>query len=348
MAELKVEKPSAPPKRTREELTALYAKSRGPEEMNVKDIAKNKELFSGISYAPASDDTPKSFVDAVEEAAIVGGGAAGAFRAQQLANAKAVNIARASGTTTPTSPQTLAPPDTRAPLRMPTTGNAGGGGGTASGGLITQGAQPNTSVIESGRTPFADPSTLRNVTPRSGAGIGSVLSGGAVLNPVVAGLAATAAMTGQAGKGSEVVLEGSTADMIRNPAKYAVRAESIKGPPVSPQELASLPAEFNSKEPTTAPVTPPVSRSAPEQRSPMEQQMSAPKAIPVAEPVAAPAVDTDRAAALFAKTHGSAFDPKSSMDKKKMAAITNLMGQEGSEALTPNQFALKIYRTTKK
>jgi len=80
----------------------------------------------------------------------------------------------------------------------------------------------------------------------------------------------------------------------------------------------------------------------------MEQQMSAPKAIPVAEPVAAPAVDTDRAAALFAKTHGSAFDPKSSMDKKKMAAITNLMGQEGSEALTPNQFALKIYRTTKK
>ena len=62
----------------------------------------------------------------------------------------------------------------------------------------------------------------------------------------------------------------------------------------------------------------------------------------------APAVDTDRAAMLFAKTHGSAFDPKSSMDKKKMAAITNLMGQEGSEALTPNQFALKIYRTTKK
>ena len=62
----------------------------------------------------------------------------------------------------------------------------------------------------------------------------------------------------------------------------------------------------------------------------------------------APAVDTDRAAMLFAKTHGSAFDPKSSADKKKMASITSLMGQEGSEALTPNQFALKIYRTTKK
>ena len=62
----------------------------------------------------------------------------------------------------------------------------------------------------------------------------------------------------------------------------------------------------------------------------------------------APAVDADRAAMLFAKTHGSAFEPKSSADRKKMAAITSLMGQEGSEALTPNQFALKIYRTTKK
>jgi hypothetical protein len=93
--------------------------------------------------------------------------------------------------------------------------------------------------------------------------------------------------------------------------------------------------------------------SSTSQRTPAEQKvadiygfdvpLAAPKAIPVAEPV-----DTDRAAMLFAKTHGSAFDPKSSMDKKKMAAIINLMGQEGSEALTPNQFALKIYRTTKK
>lgn len=71
--------------------------------------------------------------------------------------------------------------------------------------------------------------------------------------------------------------------------------------------------------------------------------MVAPKSVPVAEPV-----DTNRAAALFAKTHGTSFDPKSSMDKKKMAAITSLMGQKGSESLTPNQFALKIYQTTKK
>jgi len=66
-----------------------------------------------------------------------------------------------------------------------------------------------------------------------------------------------------------------------------------------------------------------------------------PKAIPVAEPVE---VDQDRAMALFQNTHGGPFDPKSSMDKAKMAAIQNLMAQKGSERLTPNQFSLKIYR----
>jgi len=66
-----------------------------------------------------------------------------------------------------------------------------------------------------------------------------------------------------------------------------------------------------------------------------------PKAIPVAEPIE---VDQDRAMALFQNTHGGPFDPKSSMDKAKMAAIQNLMAQKGSERLTPNQFSLKIYR----
>jgi len=56
---------------------------------------------------------------------------------------------------------------------------------------------------------------------------------------------------------------------------------------------------------------------------------------------------TDKAAALFQRTHGSAFDPKSSKDKKKMASIQSLLSQEGSDKLTPNQFALRIYRTTK-
>jgi len=51
--------------------------------------------------------------------------------------------------------------------------------------------------------------------------------------------------------------------------------------------------------------------------------------------------------ALFTKTHGGSFDPKSAVDRKKMSAITNLMTQEGIASMTPNQFALAIYRTTK-
>lgn len=69
-----------------------------------------------------------------------------------------------------------------------------------------------------------------------------------------------------------------------------------------------------------------------------------PKAIPVAEPVK---VDSERALALFQNTHGIPFDPKSSMDKDKMAAIQSLMAQKGSEKLTPNQFSLQIYRQSK-
>ena len=67
----------------------------------------------------------------------------------------------------------------------------------------------------------------------------------------------------------------------------------------------------------------------------------------IGEAVEAEPVDMNRAATLFAKTHGGRFNPKSRVDRKKMAAITNLMAQKGSEKLTPNQFALTIYRTTK-
>jgi len=67
----------------------------------------------------------------------------------------------------------------------------------------------------------------------------------------------------------------------------------------------------------------------------------------IGEAVEAEPVDMNRAATLFAKTHGGQFNPKSSVDQKKMAAITNLMAQKGSEKLTPNQFALLVYRTSK-
>jgi hypothetical protein len=82
--------------------------------------------------------------------------------------------------------------------------------------------------------------------------------------------------------------------------------------------------------------------NVPKEVSNSESQPLIPKAIPVAEQP-----DFNRAAALFATTHGSAFDPKSAMDRKKMAAITSLMGQPESQNLTPNQFAMKVYRSTK-
>ena len=76
---------------------------------------------------------------------------------------------------------------------------------------------------------------------------------------------------------------------------------------------------------------------------PADITAGAPKALIVPEQ----ADLTEKAAALFRHTHGGPFDPKSSMDKKKMAAIQSLLSQEGSDKLTPNQFALRIYRTTK-
>ena len=88
------------------------------------------------------------------------------------------------------------------------------------------------------------------------------------------------------------------------------------------------------------------------QRSPTERQMTSADAditagAPKATIIPEQADLTEKAIALFRHTHGGPFNPKSSMDKKKMAAIQGLLSQEGSDKLTPNQFALAIYRTTK-
>lgn len=142
---------------------------------------------------------------------------------------------------------------------------------------------------------------------------------------------------------------------MKNPKPAAAPAPAAKPAPAS-----SEPA------PASSPAT------AGAQKSPIERQMIAPKAIPVADPNpkfaqayrdASPAekqrmrqeapsegpakIDTERALALFQNTHGGPFDPKSSMDKDKMAAIQSLMAQKGSEKLTPNQFSLQIYRQSK-
>jgi len=120
---------------------------------------------------------------------------------------------------------------------------------------------------------------------------------------------------------------------------------NIKNP--NPAAPDPIPAPASSE---PAPPSSPATAGA--QKSSMERQMgtmnaaiaAAPKAIPVEEPAK---VDMDRAMALFQNTHGGPFDPKSSMDKGKLAAIQNLMAQKGSESLTPNQFSLKIYRQSK-
>jgi hypothetical protein len=61
------------------------------------------------------------------------------------------------------------------------------------------------------------------------------------------------------------------------------------------------------------------------------------------------AVDEEKALKLFTKIHGKGgFDSRSSKDLAKMDAIKALMGQEGSDNMTPNQFAMKIYASQKR
>lgn len=324
---------------------ALYAKDRGLREMYVKDSDLNKELFSEISYAPASDDTPKSFVDAVEEAAIVGGGVGGSFRAQQMADRKAADLERRSGSTPkPNTNLTNTRPNTGLTTTTPNTGvtttapNTGLTTTSPNTGLTAPNSAPNTSLVQ-------DPQ-MRNVTPIRGPGIGAVASGGLVLNPVAGVIAALLASTNSANKGSE------TRNAIRE-IEEEFKAEQEKNKSQMPADVGNQRSPLDRQ--MTAPVEPKYTSQSEEgpQRSPVERQAPAASQEEVLPPLKAlmmpeePTTDST-ALSLFEKTHGGPFDPKSSMDKKKMAAITNLMGQEGSDKLTPNQFALKIYRTTKK
>ena len=48
---------------------------------------------------------------------------------------------------------------------------------------------------------------------------------------------------------------------------------------------------------------------------------------------------------LFKDAHGGPFDPKSSMDRRKMGEIKQLLAEQGGQGdMTNNQFALKLYR----
>lgn len=326
---------------------ALYAKNRGLREMYVKDSDLNKELFSEISYAPASDDTPKSFVDAVEEAAIVGGGVGGSFRAQQMADRKAADLERRSGSTPkPNTNLTNTRPNTGLTTTTPNTGvtttapNTGLTTTSPNTGLTAPNSAPNTSLVQ-------DPQ-MRNVTPIRGPGIGAVASGGLVANPLALGTLAFLGSTGTANQGSET--QSFLNDLQAN---WRAIQEKQKADAQMPADVGNQRSPLDRQ--MTAPVEPKYTSQSEEgpQRSPVERQASAASQEEVLPPLKAlmmpeePTTDST-ALSLFEKTHGGPFDPKSSMDKKKMAAIINLMGQEGSDKLTPNQFALKIYRTTKK
>jgi hypothetical protein len=65
-------------------------------------------------------------------------------------------------------------------------------------------------------------------------------------------------------------------------------------------------------------------------------------------PKAAPVIDEARMAALFRKTTGTAFDPKSRVDKTRMADLTSFI-EKDPDLLNKSdtKIALDYYRTLK-
>ena len=58
-----------------------------------------------------------------------------------------------------------------------------------------------------------------------------------------------------------------------------------------------------------------------------------------------PEVDYDQKAIdLFKTVHATEFDPKSSMDKGKIDKMKKLLAGNKGKKMTPNQFALQVYR----
>lgn len=68
-----------------------------------------------------------------------------------------------------------------------------------------------------------------------------------------------------------------------------------------------------------------------------------------APPEARPVYDQELLSKLFKTTHGTSFNPKAKGDVKAMAEIETLLDEMGGELgnMTPNQFALQIYRKFK-
>ena len=85
-------------------------------------------------------------------------------------------------------------------------------------------------------------------------------------------------------------------------------------------------------------------KAAKEERKAAKEEEAADGDVDVSGAAKAVPVDDMDAMNLFRVVHGGDFDPKSSMDKKKLSQIQENLTKDDFKGLSPNQFALKMYR----
>lgn len=329
-----------------------------------KELSDYNSLADYVSALVADAFSGKSAEK--DKAAILPSGPAGAFRAKQMQDLKDADLARKSAEESSRGVE-------------PTTEALTKSGGSGSTDLATKGSElsetPNeliqkpNEVIEGSK-----PNDMRNVKGRvvepnklptpEVEGEGALSSVGAVLSPILAGAAAYLASTGTLNAGEEEALRDPR--LLEGPDLVSAReSKSAKDKmfadvknrlqkATSDDKLAAFMKAYreSGKDISTEPMK-------------KFEADSTSKSIPIEEPKAAPAeepkasseeipkavkVTNDRDAqlrALFAHAHGTDYDPNSSVDRKKMAAVSALADKVGINALTPNQFALKLYRNSK-
>lgn len=133
-------------------------------------------------------------------------------------------------------------------------------------------------------------------------------------------------------------------------------SEQVRSP-MERQMGASIPTPVPAPVPTTAPednisaMIQPIGNALSSEPVADEQPATAPMgnvSTEIGAPKAAPVIDEARMAALFRKTTGTAFDPKSRVDKARMADLTSFI-EKDPELLNKSdtKIALDYYRTLK-
>jgi hypothetical protein len=136
----------------------------------------------------------------------------------------------------------------------------------------------------------------------------------------------------------------------RREQQYAAPATSTPESPVP--ATAPVPAATTGQAvPATATATAPANQST-EAPSPSygrsDEAIAEMEAARNQAPKAAPVIDEARMAALFRKTTGTAFDPKSRVDKARMADLTSFIEQDPERLnKSDTKIALDFYRTLK-